>query len=74
MEHNIVDLSDVHKIGRLVVGRVYHVYERQTSSFGFKKYMSLFGPEESNTGTSFVMSVRYLSDDKFELITGDGQT
>lgn len=68
MEHNTVDLHDVHQIGRLVIGQIYHIYDRGRESFGYTKYMSMFAPHESRTGSVYIMSVRYLGEDKFEKV------
>lgn len=65
MEDNTVNLHDVHQIGRLVIGQVYHIYDRGRESFGYTKYMSMFAPHESRTGSSYIMSVRYLGEGKF---------
>lgn len=65
MEDNTVNLHDVHQVGRLVIGKVYHIYDRGRESFGFTKYMSMFAPHESRTGSAYVMSVKYLGEGKF---------
>lgn len=61
-----IKLDDVQMIGRLVIGKVYFVYQRESASFGFLKYMSLFSPQEKKTSQNFLYAVKYLGDGKFE--------
>ena len=66
-----VKLDDVQMGGRLAIGKVYFVYQREKPSFGFLKYMSLFSPKEKKTTQKFLFAVKYLGDEKFEKLDYD---
>jgi len=72
MSDNLVDLSDVQKIGRLSMNQIYYIYDRGSEQFGFSKYMSLFSPKEKMTQEGFLFAVKFLGDDKFIKIDSNG--
>lgn len=64
MNKEIIKLEDVQKMGVLVVDDFYYIYKRNHKSFGYKKYMSLFSPEEKGFN-DFLFKVKNLGDNKF---------
>lgn len=64
-------LDDVQTMGRLAIGKVYFIYQREKPSFGFLKYLSLFSPQEKKTSQNFLFAVKYLGDEKFEKVDYD---
>jgi len=67
---NVVDLSDVQVQGTFVIDQEYYVYERDhVGESGFKKFLGRFSPNESSGTTStYLFTVKFLGDDKFEKV------
>jgi len=69
--NDAIKLDDVQMAGRLAIGKIYFIYQRERPSFGFLKYMSLFSPKEKKTSQNFLFAVKYLGDEKFEKVDYD---
>ena len=67
---NVIDLSDVQVQGTFVIDQEYYVYERDhVGESGFKKFLGRFSPNESSGTTStYLFTVKFLGDDKFEKV------
>ena len=64
-----VDLSDVQVQGLFVIDQLYYVYERSyKSDCGYVKYIGRFSPEQTNSASEYLFTVKFLGGNDFERI------
>jgi len=64
-----VDLSDIQVQGLFVIGQLYYVYERSyKSDCGYTKYLGRFSPEQTNSASEYLFTVKFLGGNDFERI------